>query len=179
MYDLVFKIVNNTNNVPSEQYLNYVKNVRNTIGGKLYYDQVSRSIQLAKENDKNIIDINIASGIKGLGLIDILFSENILNDKTLLIIDEPEVHLHPQWEIEYARIIVELSQLGIPIIISTHSAYMLQAIPYYVNKFKTNDITKFYFGEKLPNETKTSFIDVTNDLEVIFKAIAKPMQELL
>lgn len=179
IYDLVSKIVNNANNPPLIDFEDYTNDIRTTIGGKLLYDQVSRSVIYSKENGSNIIDINIASGIKGFGILDVLFSENILNKKTLLIIDEPEVHLHPAWEIKYAELLVKLSSIGIPILISSHSSYFIKALTKYIKQFNTSQITKFYFGQKNQDSMNSTFQDVTNELKPIFKILAEAMTEII
>jgi energy-coupling factor transporter ATP-binding protein EcfA2 len=121
---------------------------------------------------------NIATGIKSLGLFQLLLNNNVITKNSLLIFDEPEVHLHPDWEIKYAEIFILLAQLGIPIILSTHSPYFIRALKKYRDKYGINDIISFYYGVKDPATISTSFDDVTNDLEPIFNALAKPMQDL-
>jgi predicted ATP-dependent endonuclease of OLD family len=68
-------------------------------------------------------------GIKGFGLIQLLLKNNQLNSRTLLIIDEPEIHLHPNWQVLYAEILVLLSKkLEIPILLTSHSPYFIEAL---------------------------------------------------
>ena len=178
IYDLVSKIVNNVNNLPIIDLEDYINDIRTTIGGKLFYDQVNRSVIYSKENG-SIFDINIASGIKGFGIMDILISENILNKKTLLIIDEPEVHLHPGWEIKYAELLVKLSSIGIPILISSHSVYFIKALTKFIQQYSTESITRFYFGQKEQGKANSTFRDVTYELNPIFKALSEPMAKII
>ena len=58
-----------------------------------------------KKNNKEINVKNTAVGIKSFGLLQLLLKNNRLNNRTLLIIDEPEVHLHPSWQVKYAEIL--------------------------------------------------------------------------
>ena len=65
-----------------------------------------------KRSDGSIFNLlDVATGIKSFSILQLLLKKGILNDKTLLIIDEPESNLHPQWIIEYARIIVMLNKV--------------------------------------------------------------------
>ncbi len=178
IYDLVYKIVNNANNLAPNEFIDNINKIRATVGGKLFYDQTTRSIVLSKENQENVFDFNIASGIKGLGILDILLSENILNSKTLLIIDEPEVHLHPTWEVEYGRILVQLSKI-VPIIISSHSPSLLSTLPEFIKEYETEGITKWYFGERNPDSNTSTFKDVTSDISDVFVALSKPIRDRL
>jgi len=54
----------------------------------------------------------------------------------------------------------------------------LQSLIKYVKDLKFQDFTKFYFGEKTPNGKTSKFIDVTENVEPIFKALSEPMQQL-
>jgi predicted ATPase len=37
-----------------------------------------------------------------------LLSAHFLDERTLIVLDEPEVHLHPNWQLKYAEIITLL-----------------------------------------------------------------------
>ncbi len=93
-----------------------------------------------------------------------------------MIIDEPEVHLHPSWEIAYANILVALAKQGVKIVISSHSPYVVEAVAKYSKEAQISEKTKFYLGEQ--NNGASTFRDVSNDLEPIFKKLADPMMSL-
>ena len=64
-----------------------------------------------KRNDGSVFNLlDCATGIKSFSILQLLIKNGAINDKTLLIIDEPESNLHPQWIIEYARVIVMLNK---------------------------------------------------------------------
>jgi|ERR1700757_792827 len=155
IYDKVKKIISGE-----------VKNGDNGIGIVFFKDNVKTPIRAN----------NIASGIKSFGIIQLLINHGAINKNSLLIIDEPEVHLHPEWETQYAEIIVMLSKLGIRIIISTHSSYILESILVHSKLHNTESITNFYFGEK--TETGSVFHPMTDNLDPIFKTLATPLQRL-
>lgn len=56
----------------------------------------------------NLLDV--ATGVKSFAILQLLIKNGSLSDKTLLIMDEPESHLHPQWTVKYARLIVLLDK---------------------------------------------------------------------
>jgi hypothetical protein len=78
------------------------------INGKLVVDDF-QGVVYEKEGHEINID-NVALGIKGFGLIQLLLKNHQLNSRTLLIIDEPEIHLHPNWQVLYAEILVLISK---------------------------------------------------------------------
>ncbi len=173
--DLVYKLATPTikTELPEE-----FKSIESLIGGKFIFKEKSDNFVFQKNNGDEIESMNTASGIKSFGLIQLLMASSEINSRTLLIIDEPEVHLHPKWEIEYAKIIVGLAAAGIPIVISSHSPYLLHAINVYIKEFKIEDKSKFYFGEKTDGGALTKFRDVTANLNPIFKLLSEPMRDL-
>lgn len=163
-------------NLP-KNFTDIYNTIKTTIDGQILFKQEKGGLVFEKEGGE-ILPFNIASGIKSFGLIQLLLSSDMINQNSVLIIDEPEVHLHPQWEIEYAKILVSLCKSGIPIIISSHSAYFIQALVKYVKEYEITDITKFYFGKKQKNKM-SRFDDVTDDLNPIFSTLARPMMNLI
>lgn len=69
----------------------------------------------------------------------------------LLIIDEPESHLHPIAQIKIIKHLVALSNQGVKVIIVTHSPYILSCIN---NHIKAGKIIEFCAKEDCPNEIK-------------------------
>ena len=79
---------------------------------------------------------------------------------------------------KYAEIIVLLAQQGIPIVISTHSPYIINGIETYSNKYKIKESkVKFYFAERKESNL-IDFVDKSNDVQPIYDALAKPLQKL-
>ncbi len=157
-----------------------LNNISTVIGGGFSFDKDGTELVFVNnKNDKNynIKPTNTASGIKSFGIIQLLLQADILNDKSLLIIDEPENHLHPQWQIEYAKMIIELVKNDISIIITSHSPYIIQALKYYSEENNVEDKTNYYFAEK--DGSYSIFSDVTDDLNKIFIKLAEPLRDLV
>lgn len=126
-----------------------------------------------KKNDQEINIKNTAVGIKSFGLIQLLLKNNRLNNRTLLIIDEPEVHLHPTWQVKYAEILVSLSKdFDIPMVLTSHSPYFIEAVEAYSKKFNYENSTNFYFAEKNEDGLSSKIIDVTEDITPILSSIS-------
>ena len=125
-------------------------------------------------NNANIPLFNTASGIKSFGILQILFENTHINPKSLLIFDEPEVHLHPKWEIDFAQIISLFVESGVKVIVNTHSPYMVQALRTFCKGQNAN----FYLAEKDAKEYSV-VNNVTQDISQIFKKLSDPLQELV
>ncbi|VVM17606.1 hypothetical protein BSPWISOXPB_2973, partial [uncultured Gammaproteobacteria bacterium] len=63
------------------------------------------------------------------------------------MLDEPEVHLHPNWQLKYAEIITLLVKNNINILVTTHSPYMIEALERYAEKYDIKDKTNFYLAK--------------------------------
>ena len=49
-------------------------------------------------------------------------------DCNLIIIDEPEINLHPKYQVLFARVLAKIVNAGIRLIISTHSDYIIREL---------------------------------------------------
>ncbi len=151
--------------------------IKQVIGGSLKYDRQERKFQFSKSN-KYFDIVNIASGIKSLGIIKSLFDSNLMDLSQLLIIDEPEVHLHPEWQVKYGEILVKLASKGYNILIATHSENILQAIDYYSRKYGAKELISYYSSDKTElGQSKIS--DYTDKLNDIFEKLSYPFERLV
>ena len=67
-------------------------------------------------------------GIKAFTIIRTLLEKGEIHEKDVMVLDEPEIHLHPEWQLIYAELIVLLEKyLHLTILITTHSPYFLEA----------------------------------------------------
>ncbi len=88
----------------------------------------------------------------------------------MLIIDEPEAHLHPDWIFEYARILTLIYKtFGTKILIATHSPDMVSAMQTITEKEDVLSNTNFYIAKKNANG-KFDYKSLSGDTEVIFKS---------
>jgi len=130
------------------------------------------NIQGLKEDDNYPIKLeNLATGIKSFSLLLLLIQKGFVAKNTLLVLDEPEVHLHPKWQLEYARIIVELVKNGITLLVTTHSPYMVEMLEILSRKEKIN--YNFYLPQK---KDGIEFLDVSDDLQPIYQLLSEPYE---
>ena len=80
---------------------------------------------LFKPNRKIGLDISISSSmVKELSTL-VLYLRYIAKPDQLLVIDEPEMNLHPEAQVKMIEFIAMLVNAGLNILITTHSPYML------------------------------------------------------
>lgn len=120
---------------------------------------------------------NLSTGLKTFVILKNLIDNGALEERGTIILDEPEIHLHPEWQLVFAEIIVMLQvELNLHILLATHSPYFLRAIQVYAGNYGIADKCKYYLAE---NEENYSVIkDVSDEVELIFKKLARPLQKL-
>lgn len=90
--------------------------------------QLSFSPRKRKNKEKVHVPLYIASSsIKSLFLLD-LYINFIAQKGQLLIIDEPELNLHPDNQVKVARLIARLVNSGVKVLLTTHSDYIVREI---------------------------------------------------
>lgn len=151
------------------------KIVNDVLNGEIYISDLlfSDIFMYKAKNGKSILLSQAASGIKCFAVLERLYTNGLLNDNTLLIIDEPEVHLHPKWIVEYARVIVLIQKyLHTTIVLASHSTDMISAIKYISAKEGVSDSLAFYMAELYSDEDfgKYDFEYQGKDIEKIFNS---------
>lgn len=121
---------------------------------------------------------NVASGIKSMAVILRLLENGNLKPGGILVIDEPEVNLHPQWQLSFAEFLVLLNKkLKIQILLNTHSPFFLRAIEVYTEEHETKKDLKLYLTQ-LWDEKLYTTIDVTDKSEEIYRQLYMPLEWL-
>ena len=121
---------------------------------------------------------NLSTGLKSFILIKMLLEKGKLKERDVLILDEPEIHLHPQWQIYYAELIVLLQkEFDLTITITTHSPYFIDAIEVFSAKYKIADKVNYYLSDTL-DDYSVEVKDVSDNIELIYQKLADPLQKL-
>ena len=149
----------------------------NIVGGEFVTNQDGGYCLASKKFSKPINIKNLSTGLKTFALIKRLLENGSLKEKDILILDEPEIHLHPEWQLAYAEIIVLLQKkFDLTMIITTHSPYFLDAIDVFSAKYEMSNKVNYYLAE---SRDEVSYLqDVTNNIDVIYKKLSDPLQKL-
>lgn len=102
------------------------------------------------ENGESYDFRNISTGLKSFALIERMLETGALKRKDILILDEPEIHLHSEWQIYYAELIVLLQKkFDLTILLVTHSFQFLEALDFYMKKYEILEKSNFYIPENV------------------------------
>ena len=127
-----------------------------------------------KRGEKEFELENVAMGIKYFGILLVLLKNNYITKKRVLIFDEPEVHIHPKWRLELAKMIIKLIKNGVKIVVNSHSPYIIDTLKYYADESKIN--SNFYLAESIEGTSIIS--NVTMDISSIFEKLTEPLRRL-
>jgi predicted ATPase len=87
-----------------------------------------------------------------------LYLKYIVKPGSILIIEEPEAHLHPENQRILAKFLVKLVRNGVKIVITTHSEYLLEQLSSFILLSKVPEekrVEKYKYSKEdylLPNE---------------------------
>lgn len=173
LWDLYKKIESN----PLPEYKQHKKfkqeikqEITKIINGNFLKDN-AKSYKFYRGNNE-ILLVNVATGIKQFGILQTLLNNNRITPQGFLIFDEPENHLHPTWQLKFAKILVKLSKNHIPVLVNSHSPYFIEALYKYSKKEKAK--INFHLSsdgiiEQKQNNEKT--------MELIFEKLNQPFKE--
>ena len=120
---------------------------------------------------------NLSTGLKSFAILQTLLLNGTIKDGGVIILDEPEIHLHPEWQLIFAELIVMLQkEFGLHILLNTHSPYFLQAIEVFAETYGISDKCDYYLSYNKGNESY--FAHVNGEVDKIYAKLARPLQVL-
>lgn len=160
-----------------EKLKSVYKTLQSVIDGEIILDQNSEFYLKENSIDGPIAFYNLSTGMKSFVILKRLLERGALKEKDVLILDEPEIHLHPQWQIAYAELIVLLQKsFDLSVVVATHSPYFVDAINLFSCKYETDGRTNYYLSSNGGNGIRMEC--VTENIDLIYKKMASPIQML-
>lgn len=84
----------------------------------------------------------LGTGKKLFIILDKLLRNKSIDNNTLVMFDEPEEGMHPEWQLDF---IEKLLDMKVPFALTTHSPYILQSLIHYTKKSDVD--VKYYTVE--------------------------------
>ncbi|MFJ7841284.1 AAA family ATPase [Lysinibacillus sphaericus] len=148
----------------SEQNEFYYREIYSTNKARIKYKQKKIPLQISSSSIKSLFGLEY--------YIKYLFSEG-----DILFIDEPEMNLDPENQTKFAGLLVELSNMGVKIIISSHSDYLIRSTTNKILNAKVNKedinckVMGYYFDDvngvrTIGDLSKVEYIDIFDDINV-------------
>jgi AAA15 family ATPase/GTPase len=150
--------------------------IRNVVTGEFNKSEEGWMFQEEGLNDPLGMH-NISTGMKPFLIIKRLIEAGEIKEQGVLVFDEPEIHLHPEWQIKYAELLVLLQkEFNVNILLATHSPYFLNAIEVYSQKNGISDHCNYYLTDTQGDACVVN--EVTENIDLVYQKLAKPFQYL-
>lgn len=180
-YRLFSEIEDKTNNIGkiiiTKKLENIYKKLNSICSGYMIESNKNTNDFSYRFNNKELDIKNLSAGLKTFVILKTLLEKGILEENGVIILDEPEIHLHPAWQIIFAELIVLIQkEFNMHILLNSHSPYFLNAIEIYAEKHNIKEKCNFY-SAYLSGQF-SEFKDVTNNIEEIYYKLARPFQDL-
>lgn len=157
-----------------------LKTVMDKLNGVIHGTYVENNIQLAIHQEglrEDLFVNNLSEGLKAFAILKRLLENDELNEQDVLILDEPEIHLHPEWQLVYAELIVLLQKtFNLTVLLTTHSPYFLEAIEVYAKLHDVSNKVTYYLSQQ-ENEEVT-FENVTGHTDRVYQKLLEPFEKL-
>lgn len=181
LYDklLNFEEVNDVyDDIYNDKIIKFKEKFDYLVNGQFKFDYKNNEFIFVSENKKYSMN-NTSSGLKQLGILQVLLENRELVEDSFLIIDEPEVNLHPEWQVKFAELLILLvKELNISLYINTHSPFLAEAIEVYSRYYYLEEEVNFYLTEEIgKNEFKFNNIPLWDAIEV-YNNLGNPFDEI-
>ncbi|MEM9542488.1 MAG: AAA family ATPase [Cyanobacteria bacterium P01_E01_bin.42] len=111
----------------AEKYQDFLRDFSDIIGGEYNVNQNGELSYTPKGEILNLSMPESSSAVRSL--LDIgFYLKHIARVGDLLIVDEPELNLHPENQRRIARLFVRLVNIGVKVFITTHSDYPIKEL---------------------------------------------------
>lgn len=160
-----------------EKLTNIYKMLQTVVDGEIVVGQNEKFYLKSSKFKEPIVLQNLSTGLKSFVILKMLLENGSLKEKDVVILDEPEIHLHPQWQIVYAELIVLLQKtFDLSIVVTTHSPYFVDALNLFSCKYETDKQVNYYLSSHIDNMVKMEH--VSDHIESIYRKMVSPVQIL-
>lgn len=149
--------------------------LREVLSGRLNVTKSGDIDYLSKDGVSIPLSLT-AMGISNLGLIDLLISNNIIKKGSFLIIDEPEAHIHPKWQVVLMELLYKMAKAGANVIIATHSLDMVKKLELLAKQDpQSEDIISVH---KMPSSKLASESSLQEKISEVLEDLSTPFYQM-
>lgn len=169
-------------NDSSRKLYDISKRLVSVMGGRAEFQQ-KVGLEFKDEHiAEPIHSVNVSTGLKSMALLEYALRIGAIEEGDILILDEPEINLHPEWQVEYARSLVNLQKaFRLKILVTTHSPYFMRAIECFTDINGTMEQLNVYRVSKEKEKGKTTIENVSYSefgMTDLYDELSAPLEEL-
>lgn len=127
--------------------------------------QVDHSSDISSSKYNGHRATNVGFGLSYTLPIIVALLASTIEENTIVLIENPEAHLHPKGQTEMAKLIARCVECGSQVIVETHSDHLVDGLRIYCKNhpgFNENVITHWFELDE-SNNTKVETISFTKD----------------
>lgn len=161
-----------------EKLSDVYQTLQGIVDGEIMFSQADGEFYLKSGCfDEPLSVHNLSTGMKSFVILKMLLEKGCIKEKDVIILDEPEIHLHPQWQIAYAELIVLLQKhFDLSVVVTTHSPYFVDAINLFSCKYGSDSKVNYYLSTNAGDAAVME--NVTDHIDLVYKKMASPIQML-
>lgn len=160
--------------INEERYNSIVSKISSVIPGSISIKDTG--VYYEEPNKEPLRVQNLATGSKLFSILKTLIEKGDINYDTMLILDEPEAHLHPEWQNVFAEIIVLLvKELNVHVLLTTHSPNFLMAMEAFSKKHTISNKSNYYYAELTEDAYMVDYTCANDRLSKIYSSFANPL----
>ncbi len=140
------------------RYLSIASDVRTSDTGKFGHQLKVKSEGLQKYYDLTNVGVGVSQ------VLPIVVMSLIAESSSLLIFEQPELHLHPKVQARLADFFLSIALSGKQCILETHSEYLIERFRRRIAEAESDaliNVVKIYFTEKIAEVTKCRQVTVS------------------
>ena len=150
--------------------------IASVLPGDVVYDKNRGALDYVQPGKKTLGIRNLAAGMKVFAILRKLIENGYITEDFVMLLDEPEIHLHPQWQVVLAEALVILNKsVGCRILMTTHSPLLLRSLQAY-SQIYGRDIRYYLLdrdSERVGERTDITFRDLGSDPEKAYKTMSE------
>ncbi len=156
--------------------------IENLLKGKFEYDEKEGFVFKPKGEKKKYPVNVVATGLKLLGILQMLIERNLIKPHSYTFLEEPEVHLHPSLRVQLTEFLIKLAQNSAGVVISTHSPEIIFRLMLARNSENFNESLEIIHLKKYKEYSKGKkgnieeiLTDLTEDMLKLFISYERNM----
>lgn len=124
--------------------------LNSVLPGRIVLDEQKQYVFRDNALKSNVALPNLSMGMKVFALLQLLLGSGTLQREDVLILDEPEVHLHPDWQLVYAEVVVLLQKhFDLTILLTSHSSDFIDALQLFAHRHGLDDRINAYISKDI------------------------------
>lgn len=155
--------------------------LRETMNGQADYYAKEGIKFKDKAYDTTFYSQNVSTGLKSVALLEYAVRIGAIQKNDILILDEPEINLHPEWQLVYARALVCLQKMyNLTLLVTTHSPYFLRAVECFCDLNDVMDKLNVYSVKKDSAQKHTIDDVMTSEygMSELYEILSAPFDRL-